>query len=259
MQLGQLKTPSHVVEAPTHTFTPASPQRLHVTKEKSIQSSVRIGKIGIPITAPDYPNFLLLNAILGGYFGSRLMTNIREEKGYTYGISSFNVSMPQGSYWSIATDVNNEHVEATLTEIMKEIQRLRTELVDQQELDIVKHFLHGDLLREVDGVFNQSDALKHKLNYGMDNRIYEELGGEVTFLLVHADTNTESGKQIIADAGYTFPVLFDEERIAKMTYGVNSYPITFFIDAQGNLKAYYSGMMGAEVLQQGIDLIYTAE
>ena len=91
------------------------------------------------------------------------------------------------------------------------------------------------------------------------NRIYEELGGEVTFLLVHADTNTESGKQIIADAGYTFPVLFDEERIAKMTYGVNSYPITFFIDAQGNLKAYYSGMMGAEVLQQGIDLIYTAE
>ena len=91
------------------------------------------------------------------------------------------------------------------------------------------------------------------------NRVYEELGGEVTFLLVHADTNTESGKQIITDGGYTFPVLFDETRIAKMTYGVNSYPITFFIDAQGNLKAYYSGMMGAEVLQQGIDLIYTAE
>ena len=175
LQLGQLKTPSHAVEAPIHSFTPATPQRSHVSKEKSVQSSIRIGKIGVPITAPDYPNFLLLNAVLGGYFGSRLMTNIREEKGYTYGISSFNVSMPQGSYWSIATDVNNEHVEATLTEIMKEIQRLRTELIDQQELDIVKHFLHGDLLREVDGVFNQSDALKHKLNYGMDNRIYEEL------------------------------------------------------------------------------------
>lgn len=91
------------------------------------------------------------------------------------------------------------------------------------------------------------------------NAIYEELGGEVTFLMVHADTDTESGKQIIDEAGYTFPVIFDEERIAKMTYGVNSYPITFFIDAQGNLKAYYSGMMGEDILRQGIDLIYTAE
>ena len=91
------------------------------------------------------------------------------------------------------------------------------------------------------------------------NKTYEELGGEVTFLMVHADTNTEKGKQIIADAGYTFPVIFDEERIAKMTYGVNSYPITFFIDAQGNLQAYYPGMMDVQMLQQGIDLIYTAE
>lgn len=156
-------------------FVPASPQRYHVKKANSIQSSIRIGKIGIPITSPDYPHFLLLNAILGGYFGSRLMSNIREEKGYTYGISSFNVSIPQSSYWCIATDVNNEHVEATLTEINQEIEKLRIELVPKEELELVKNFLHGDLLREIDGVFNQSDALKHKLNYGLDNRIYEEI------------------------------------------------------------------------------------
>ena len=91
------------------------------------------------------------------------------------------------------------------------------------------------------------------------NETYEALGGEVTFLMVHAETDTEKGKQIIADGGYTFPVFFDEERIAKMTYGVNSYPITFFIDAQGNLQAYCSGMMNAQMLQQGIDLIYKTE
>ena len=91
------------------------------------------------------------------------------------------------------------------------------------------------------------------------NAKYEELGGEVTFLMVHADEDSERGKEAVADAGYTFTMVFDEKRNAKMTYGVNSYPITFFIDAQGNLKAYYSGMMGEDVVRQGIDLIYTAE
>ena len=118
---------------------------------------------------------MLLNTILGGYFGSRLMSNIREDKGYTYGIHSFNVSMPQGSYWCIATDVNNEYVEAAIEQIKKEIQILQAKRVPEEELHLVKNFLHGDLLRELDGVFAQSDALKHKLNYGLDNRIYTEL------------------------------------------------------------------------------------
>ena len=91
------------------------------------------------------------------------------------------------------------------------------------------------------------------------NKVYEELDGEVTFLMVHADVDTERGKAAVADADYTFTMLFDEERIAKMTYGVNSYPITFFIDAQGYLQGYYAGMMGEEVLKRGIDRIYTAE
>lgn len=91
------------------------------------------------------------------------------------------------------------------------------------------------------------------------NAAYEQLGGEVTFLMVHADPDTESGKQIVTDAGYTFPVVFDESRIAGATYGITAYPTTFFVDAQGNLQGYYTGAMNADLLQQGIDLIYTAE
>ena len=91
------------------------------------------------------------------------------------------------------------------------------------------------------------------------NAVYEELGGEVTFLMVHADTDTQSGKQLVADAGYTFPMVFDEARNAKMTYGINSYPVTLFIDSQGYLQAYYMGMMGRELLQTGIDMIYAPE
>ena len=59
--------------------------------------------------------------VLGGYFGSRLMSNIREEKGYTYGIGSYNVTMPLASYWMIATDVNAEQSEATIEECMKAV------------------------------------------------------------------------------------------------------------------------------------------
>lgn len=165
---------------PEYPFTPAQPGRYHVTKDNAAQTSLRIGKSGVRLDDPDYAHFLLLNTVLGGYFGSRLMSNIREEKGYTYGIQSFNVSLPQGSYWCIAAEVNNQHTQSAIQETFKEIQRLRTEPVPEEELNLVKNFLHGDLLRELDGVFSQSDALKHKLNYNMDNSIYLRLIREIT-------------------------------------------------------------------------------
>lgn len=170
-----LSLPGTPVSAPTYTFQPAPAGQYHVQKENAVQTSLRIGKSGVRLTDDDYAGFMLLNTVLGGYFGSRLMSNIREEKGYTYGISSFNVSMPMSSYWCIATDVNREHTSATIDETMKEIKKLQTELIPENELTLVKNYLHGDLLRELDGVFAQSDALKHKLNYGLDNRIYADL------------------------------------------------------------------------------------
>lgn len=157
------------IEQPFHA---AQPGRYHVSKANSVQSSLRIGKPGVRLTDEDYAGYMLLNTILGGYFGSRLMSNIREEKGYTYGIQSFNVSLPQGSYWCITTEVNNEYTEATIEEIFKEIRKLRTEAVSAEELNLVKNYLYGDLLRELDGVFAQSDSLKHKLNYNLDNSFY---------------------------------------------------------------------------------------
>ena len=91
------------------------------------------------------------------------------------------------------------------------------------------------------------------------NATYERLNGEVIFLMVHADPNTEKAKQIVTDAGYTFPVVFDEEDVAAFTYGITSYPTTFFVDAEGNLQAYCSGAMDGDLLQQGIDMIYPGE
>lgn len=171
----RLEKPGQPMDAPVYPFEPALVNRYHTEKKNAVQSSLRIGKSGVRLTDPDYAGFTLLNTILGGYFGSRLMSNIREEKGYTYGINSFNVSMPQGSYWCVATDINNEYVEATIDEVVKEIRNLQSVPVPEAELNLVKNYLQGDLLRELDGVFAQSDTLKHKLNYGLDNGIYLEL------------------------------------------------------------------------------------
>ena len=174
-QFSLLPLPDCISRFQEQPFIPTVPGYYQVKKSGAVQSSIRMGKPGVRLTDPDYAGFMLLNTILGGYFGSRLMANIREDKGYTYGIHSFNVSMPQGSYWCISTDVNKEHVKAAIEQIRKEIHLLQTKPVPKEELQLVKNFLHGDLLREVDGVFSQADALKHKLNYGLDNRIYADL------------------------------------------------------------------------------------
>lgn len=167
-----LRRSSSDFPAPLFSFSPAKPGRYHVYKEGTVQTSIRIGKKGVSLLENDYAGFQLLNTVLGGYFGSRLMSNIREEKGFTYGIHSFNVTLPQSSYWGIMTDVNNRYTEAAIEEALKEIRKLQTELIPEEELSLVKNYFHGELLRELDGVFAQADSLKHKLMYRTDNRIY---------------------------------------------------------------------------------------
>ena len=91
------------------------------------------------------------------------------------------------------------------------------------------------------------------------NAAYERLGGEVTFLMVHEGAAVDDGKEKVTEGGYTFPVVFDVDSSAGNMYGITAFPTTFFIDKDGNLQAYYMGAMDADLLQQGIDLIYSVE
>ena len=90
---------------------------------------------------------------------------------------------------------------------------------------------------------------------------YKKYGSEIHFLMVNCTTSsretTEAAKALIADEGFTFPVYFDTTGYAANTYGAYSIPLTYFIDAEGNLTAYASGAIDAETLQIGIDMIYT--
>ena len=126
----------------------------------TVQTAIRIGRRIGGRQNPDFYGLFVLNTILGGYFGSRLMTNIREEKGYTYDISSAIDTMRHDGFWYIETEVGNEFVQLTLAEIYAEIEKLQTELVPSSELEMVRSYLLGTLLSMVDGPFAVSDVLK---------------------------------------------------------------------------------------------------
>lgn len=90
-------------------------------------------------------------------------------------------------------------------------------------------------------------------------KFYEKYGEEIHFLLVSVDDSLDAAKTLISDSGYTFPVYFDTTSVGAYTYGASSIPLTFFIDAEGNLTAYYMGAMSESILQQGVDMIYIPE
>ena len=125
--------------------------------ENALQSAIMMGNEAIAKSHPDYVPLYVANAVLGGYFGSRLMNNIREEKGYSYGIGSYLISNKHLNYLLITTEVGVKHTASAVEEIKKEIERLQNELVGENELRRVKNYLKGKLLRMFDGVFPSMD------------------------------------------------------------------------------------------------------
>ncbi|QHT69565.1 insulinase family protein [Rhodocytophaga rosea] len=131
-----------------------------VEKSESLQSTLRMGRKLFTRSHPDYIKMLVLNEILGGYFGSRLMRNIREEKGFTYGISSNLVTLQQLGYFVIGTDVKREFTSLTIEEVYKEMQILRTELVEEEELEVVKNYMAGSFAGSLSTPFTLADHFK---------------------------------------------------------------------------------------------------
>lgn len=146
----------------------------HVTKTDSVQSTIKIGRTIINKNHEEYNQLKVLNVILGGYFGSRLMSNIREEKGYTYGIYSTLSSLPDSGYFGISTDVGNQVREEALKEIYIEIEKLQQELVPEEELKIVQNYLTGELLRTFDGPFSIAEVVRADLPYNFGLNYYQK-------------------------------------------------------------------------------------
>lgn len=145
-----------------------------VKKEKAAQATLRVGRKIINRAHPDYRKLQLVNLVLGGYFGSRLMKNIREDKGLTYGIYSVLESYLDDGCFYVEADVNNDKTKIAIDEIYKEINILCTNLAPEKELHTAKNYLLGSLLRSIDGPFTIMDRNRILLDYGFNKNYYEE-------------------------------------------------------------------------------------
>lgn len=135
----------------------------------AVQSSIRMGRLLFPRTHKDFIPMQVLTTILGGYFGSRLMQNLREHNGFTYGVFSAMVNFQQAGYLAIATQVGAEVTEQALQEINNEIELLRTEPVSEEELQLVKNIMAGEMMRILDGPFGIADVTTENILCGFDN------------------------------------------------------------------------------------------
>ncbi len=155
--------PAQQVELP---FSPSSEMLKIVDKPGAVQSAIVMMLKTVPRQHPDYFKLRILCTVLGGYFGSRLMKNIREDKGYTYGISANHSGRAFDGYVGIATECDTRHTWDVISETHNEIKRLRDELISQQELETVKRYMLSDLAKTLDTPFNIASYIGNMFCYG---------------------------------------------------------------------------------------------
>jgi len=167
--------PIQVPDAVLPPWPTQAPSQVHLAKEDSWQAAISMGRILFAKDHPDYLPLLVVNELLGGYFGSRLMRNIREDKGYTYGIFSRVVPLKHTSYLLIATEVIQAFAQATCQEIAQEIKTLQTVPVPEEELKTLQNYMLGTFLSEINDPFSMMEKFKAAYLHGLDQAYYERL------------------------------------------------------------------------------------
>ncbi len=168
------QSPMRIIKEFDNDFPEIKKGKYFVEKPGAVQASIKVGKRVINKLHPDYIKLSVSNVVLGGYFGSRLMANIREDKGYTYGIYSTIGSLLNSGYFVIGAETGKDVYEKTLEEIYKEIKILRTKLVPEKELNRVRNYLIGKFIKNFDGALSLSEAFKSILNSNLDYSYYEK-------------------------------------------------------------------------------------
>jgi predicted Zn-dependent peptidase len=167
--------PTGEVKVKEQFYTSPAPLTDYRVKEGSVQSTIRFGKRTINRHHPDFYTLLFTTHLLGGYFGSRLMKNIREEKGLTYGIFSSVQSLLRESYFIIGADVNRENRELTMVEIKKELDQLIQTPIGSEELETARNHFIGSLQSEVTTAFAHADKFKTILLNALPADYYQQM------------------------------------------------------------------------------------
>jgi predicted Zn-dependent peptidase len=147
-------------------------KQLLINDQQGVQAAIRIARHFPNRHDPDFQKVMVLNNIYGGFFGSRLMTNIREDKGYTYGIYSYLLNHIHQSGWLIATEAGRDVSVATVNEVYEEMKILREEIVDEEELRMTRNFMIGTILGELDGPFQVLGRWKNLVLNDLDEKYF---------------------------------------------------------------------------------------
>jgi len=155
--------------------SPASEKKFRIQNDPSaVQGAIRIAAPFPNRHHPDFKKVMVLNTLFGGFFGSRLMANIREDKGYTYGIYSYLQNHIQESAWVISTEAGKDVCEKAIKEVYHEMKLLREEKVDREELDLVRNYMIGSILGDLDGPFHIMAKWKNIILNGLDQKYFDE-------------------------------------------------------------------------------------
>ncbi|MGV3527958.1 MAG: M16 family metallopeptidase [Flavisolibacter sp.] len=166
--------PLNEVQIAPVSVRPAEEKKLRITNDAAgVQGAIRMAS---PFPNRHHPDFIktqVLNNLFGGFFGSRLMSNIREDKGYTYGIYSYLENHLQDTAWVISTEAGRDVCEATIEEVYKEMNTLREEIVEADELLLVKNYMLGSILGDLDGPFHIINRWKNIILHGLTKDYFD--------------------------------------------------------------------------------------
>ncbi len=177
---GQLTVSRPTGLLPELKATPAIEKKYRIVNDPTaVQGAIRIASHFPNRHHPDFKKVIVLNNIFGGFFGSRLMGNIREEKGYTYGIHSYLQNHMQQSAWMISTEAGKDVCEPTIKEVYKEMQKLRDEKIEEEELLLVRNYIIGGVLGELDGPFQIMAKWKNIILNNLDEKYFYDSVNEI--------------------------------------------------------------------------------
>jgi len=172
-QFGDLAITKNGQTLPAQLVIPAVQKKQHISNDLTgVQAAIRIARPFPNRHHPDFMNVMVLNTVFGGFFGSRLMSNIREDKGYTYGIHSYVQNHIQESAWMISTEAGKDVSEATVTEVYNEMALLRNTLIDEEELLLVRNYMIGSILGDLDGPFQIIGRWKNIILNDLDEQYF---------------------------------------------------------------------------------------
>lgn len=204
-QFGGLNNTAHEVQP--ITVQPAAEKKYRVVNDPNgVQGAIRMGAHFPNRHHPDFTKSQVLNNIFGGFFGSRLMGNIREDKGYTYGIHSYLENHMQQSAWVISTEAGRDVCEAALVEVYKEMEKLRNEPVGDEELLLVRNYMMGSILGDLDGPFHIINRWKNIILNGLpEDYFYKQI--EIIKSVTAAELQALANKYLVPENFYELVVV----------------------------------------------------